>query len=66
MQSRHSTATKECHLMAIVIVSLIVLVPLALLGWDLARTKSANAQGAAGFTPTVVHNSSDKVRPNAS
>ena len=52
--------------MAIVIVSLIVLVPLALLGWDLARTKSANAQGAAGFTPTVVHNPSEKVRPNAS
>jgi len=52
--------------MAIVIVSLIVLVPLALLGWDLARTKSANAQGASGFAPSVARNANDQVRPNAS
>ncbi len=45
--------------MAIVIIALIVLVPLALLGWDLARTKSHHHAPTAG-------SSSDHARPNAS
>lgn len=45
--------------MAIVIIALIVLVPLALLGWDLARTKSHRHAPTAGGP-------SDHARPNAS
>jgi len=45
--------------MAIVIIALIVLVPLALLGWDLARTKSRHHAPTAGGP-------SDHARPNAS
>lgn len=44
--------------MAIVIIALIVLVPLALLGWDLARTKSHRHAPTAGAP-------SDHARPNA-
>ena len=45
--------------MAIVIIALIVLVPLALLGWDLVRTKSHERTPGAGA-------STDHPRPNAS
>lgn len=50
---------RKDQLMAIVIIALIVLVPLALLGWDLARTKSHRHAPTAGGP-------SDHARPNAS
>lgn len=53
--------------MAVIVVSLLVLVPLALLGWDLSRTKKANEIAApSGFAPGAGNTPSDTVHPNAS
>jgi hypothetical protein len=51
--------------MALIIISLLVLVPLALLGWDLARSKKANQASAPTGLRVVQNPPSDHSRRNA-